>query len=341
MRVNFTPEALDELERARSELGSPGAAIALSIDGSASLQAGLGSLAGHPHAPFYAYSVTKTILATLTVQLAAEGVLGLDEPLRTWLPELPIHSPVTLRQALNHTGGLPDYGGLAAYHEAVRRQPETAWTTQRFLELVTESALWFPPGQGWAYSNLGYLLVKQILTAATGATPEALLAERIAVPLGLTATHFVTRRAEAAGLTPGYQSSPTGRDNIIERYDPGWVAHGVVRTTAADLTRLMGGLTGGRLVPEAWYHQMTAVVPVPGEVPAALEPGYGLGLMAQTLPLGRVVGHNGGGPGYSVACWSLGGTDRRLVGACMVDRDLPNAAQALLFRLFETVVAAG
>jgi len=85
------------------------------------------------------------------------GLLALDVPVRAWLPEVDIPESVTLTHVLRHTSGLGDYGRLASYHRAVRRQPERPWTRQQFLDAVLPNGLLFEPGQGWAYSNVGYM----------------------------------------------------------------------------------------------------------------------------------------------------------------------------------------
>ncbi|MNX02220.1 Penicillin-binding protein 4* [compost metagenome] len=325
------------LEHALGETGALGATLALLVDGEAMVRVGLGALAAQPDATFYAYSVTKTVLATLALQLAEAGRLELDSPIRTWLPALPVRTPMTLRQVLNHTAGLPDYGGMPSYRQAVQSTPETAWEPSRFMELLSDATLLFPPGQGWSYSNLGYMLIRRIIETASALTPDESLASRIAAPLGLTETRFVSSRAEARDLTPGFEGG-SGREYLISRYDPGWVAHGVVRSTALELARFMDGVATGRLLGEFWLGQMLSAVPVPGEFAPGRDPAYGLGVMVETMSSGRPFGHNGEGPGYSVASWSLTAAGHRIAGACMVNQSIPNSAQTLLFKAFDAIL---
>lgn len=327
------------LDASLGETGAPGATLALRVDGEARFMAGIGTLEAQPEASFYAYSVTKSIVATLALQLAEAGRLDLEAPIRTWLPDLPVRVPMTLRQLLNHTSGMPDYGGMPSYQEAVRRTPETAWEPRRFMELLSDATPLFAPGQGWSYSNLGYMLINRIVEVVSGLTPAESLASRIAAPLGLRETRFVSSRADAHDLTPGFEGGPV-RENLIARYDPGWVSHGVVRSTAMELAMLMEGLASGRLLGDVWLGQMLKAVPVPGAFAPGREPAYGLGLMVETAPFGRAFGHNGEGPGYSVACWSVTAAGHRLVGACMVNQGIPNAAQTLLFKVFDAVLKA-
>src|SRR5438874_1429727 len=81
---------------------------------------------------FLAYSITKTFTATLVLLLREEGRLSLDDGLSRWFPRIPQADRITLRQLLNHTAGVPDYGALRSYHEAVRSSPSTPWSFERF-----------------------------------------------------------------------------------------------------------------------------------------------------------------------------------------------------------------
>jgi CubicO group peptidase (beta-lactamase class C family) len=103
------------------------------------------------------WSLAKTTLAAGALALVAEGRLALDASLRD--------RPFSLRQLLQHTSGLPDYGGLVAYHEAVARNDEP-WVDGELLRRVGAERLLFAPGAGWAYSNVGYLFVRQIIERA-------------------------------------------------------------------------------------------------------------------------------------------------------------------------------
>src|SRR5207302_3303179 len=90
----------------------------------------------------------------------------------------------TLRQLLQHTAGLPDYGGLPAYHEAVARRAEP-WSADDLLRRVSAGTPLFSPGQGWAYSNVGYLFVRRLIEEATGEEMDAALRRLVFGPPGV------------------------------------------------------------------------------------------------------------------------------------------------------------
>src|SRR5690606_23315794 len=86
-----------------AESGVPGATVAAVVDGQPVLKAAFGSadLGGtsplDPDARFYIYSITKTLTAIATLQLAEQGRLNLDVPVQAYLPDLALVEPVTVR----------------------------------------------------------------------------------------------------------------------------------------------------------------------------------------------------------------------------------------------------
>jgi D-alanyl-D-alanine carboxypeptidase len=307
--------ALDALLRER--VGSRGAASLALRSGRETWSGAVGLPSPAPEPPrFLAYSITKTFLALLALQLRAEGRLALEDPLGRWFPDLPHAKTITLRQLLTHTAGLRDYGALPAYVEAVQKRPGAPWSFETFAAHTLEQGLLSPPGERFAYSNPGYALVKAIVERERGAPLREAIAARIAVPLGLRATAVVETPADLADLVP----APTrfGRDagapvDARLHYHPGWVWHGVVASSAEEICALYAALFGGRLVPEAALREMTDLVRVDLPWPHG-EPGYGLGLMGSR---GRArFGHNGGGPGYTAAAWCAPEAPEGPLAAC-------------------------
>ncbi len=302
---------------------------------------------------FLAYSITKTFTAALMLKLCEEGRLRLDDRLVRWFPRIPHADRIILRQLLNHTGGIPDYGGIRAYHEGVKSAPATPWRFQRFAAETFDKGLWFEPGQGWAYSNPGYMLLKRVAEEVTGTSFSALILERIARPLGLQRTFVAESINDLAGLAPGTSSalSPDGSPREVRKhYHPGWVAHGVVASTAAELVSFLDGLFRGELLSRHSLAQMADLVPVPTDPEASSEqdvpsrrgkPSYGLGLMGDPgSPWGLVVGHNGGGPCYSASAFhafDLSGASVCAMGA--IEEGF--SAEDLVFDVLDRLAASG
>lgn len=322
----------DTVQQVLRDAATPGAAVALVANGQALLEAGVGArdLARttplDADAQFYVFSVTKSLLATAALQLVEQGHIALDASVQSYLPALPLATPVTVRQLLRHTGGVPDYSELRAYFEAVKAHPAEPWTPAEFLERTLPRGLKFAPGQGWGYSNIGFLMVRLLLERVTNSPLREVLREGIFAPLGLQRTFVAESLADARTLTPGYSaffSHDGALADVAPVYHPGWVSHGVVISTAPELARIVEALFAGRLVHPDLIETMLDPVLVPGEHPLFGQPAYGLGLMLDPRsPYGPVAGHGGGGPGYSAAALHfphVGG--QRLVSVALTNRD--------------------
>ena len=94
---------------------------------------------GAASAVFPWWSFTKTVMAICALRLVEAGQLELDAPRP--------NKPYTLRQLLQHRAGVPNYGALNAYHEAVARN-DAPWPRERLLKAVGADRLDFKPGEG-------------------------------------------------------------------------------------------------------------------------------------------------------------------------------------------------
>ena len=277
---------------------------------------------------FLAYSITKTFIAALVLRLCEEGRMRLEDPLARWFPGIARAEHITVRRLLNHTAGIPDYGGILSYHENVRSCPSTPWSFEQFAAETFDKGLWFEPGQGWAYSNPGYMLVRRIAEDVTGASFRDLISERIAGPLGLRRTFVPESVDDLASLAPG-MSRALSADRVPhdtrQCYHPGWVSHGVVASTSSEIARFFDGLFRAELLSQNSLGQMTEWVAVPSVEPDRHRgrPCYGLGLMGDPeSPWGLVAGHNGSGPGYGASAFhavGLGGASVCVMGAIEED----------------------
>ena len=262
-----------------------------------------------PEEPAYlAYSITKTFTAALLLQLRDEGRLTLGDRLARWFPRVPGADRISLRQLLNHTGGIPDNGGLASYHEAVRASPASPWSFERFAAETFEKGLGFEPGSAWAYSNPGYMLLRRIAEVIAETSFALMIRDRIARPLGLHRTFVAESPDDLAQLAPAMSRAlaPAGAPrDVREHYHPGWVSHGVVGSTPSDIARFFEALFGGALLAPPSRQDMTTLVPIGLAAESAArwrKPGYGLGIMGDSeSDFGRLWGHNGGGPGYTAS----------------------------------------
>src|SRR6266566_603831 len=292
---------------------------------------------------YLAYSITKTFIAALVLLLRDERRVSLDDRLARWFPALAGAERISLRQLLNHTAGVPDYGGVRAYHDDVRASPSTPWSFERFVAETLEKGLSFEPGGGWAYSNPGYMFLKRITEQVADSSFATLVLERIARPLGLGRTFVPESVGDLATLAPA--SSRSLADDAVPRdvrdsYHPGWVSHGVVASTPTEIACFFDALFRGRLISSVSLQELTTLVPVSAaRVESAHwgRPGYGLGIMGDAVSRwGRLWGHNGGGPGYTTSAFhapDLGGVS--VCAMCALEEK--STAEQLVFAVLDAL----
>jgi CubicO group peptidase (beta-lactamase class C family) len=198
-----------------------------------------------------------------------------------------------LRQLLQHTSGLGDYGELAEYHAAVARGDDP-WSVAELLRRVRADDLRYAPGSDWRYSNIGYLVARGLIETTAGAPLDAVLQRAVLAPLGLSHVRLAREPADLAAVSMGAAAG----------YHPGWVYHGLLVGPLHEAALLLDRLMGGTLLSPGLLRDMLAARPLGGAVPGRpwREPGYGLGVMLEAGS-GEPVGHTGGGPGSTIAVY--------------------------------------
>ncbi|MFF1479936.1 serine hydrolase domain-containing protein [Streptomyces sp. NPDC058301] len=265
------------LARLVTGTGAPAAAL-LTDDGHGSRFGTAGSGLGRDDR-FRAGSVTKSFVATVVLQLAAEGRLRLDDTVEQHLPGL-IRGHgndgrhLTLRSLLSHTSGLFPY--TADSTVPVPLTPSQA----------VRIALAHSPGPlgTYAYSNTNYVVLGMVVQQVTGHTYAAEAERRIITPLRLTGTSFPGARTTLP--SPHSRAySPDGRD--VTDLDPRQAgAAGELISTLTDLSRFYAALLGGDLLPAPQQRELLDT--------AATHGVYGLGVYPRRLSCGLTVwGHNG------------------------------------------------
>jgi len=233
------------------------------------------------------WSFTKTGLAIATLRLAEDSLIDLDD-------KLPGEA-FSVRQLLRHEAGLPDYGGIARYHSdvAAGKRP---WPVDRLLDAVNVRRLRYEPGAGWTYSNIGYLMVAQMIERATGLKLASALRSLVFEPAGLESARLAIKPSDLADVQ---MADATG-------YHPGWVYHGLVVGTVKDAARLLWELAYGELLKPVSLAAMKERRPLPecrSEVHP--DPAYVLGIMlTANEPDAHPLGHGGAGPGSKIAVYA-------------------------------------
>jgi len=317
---SVTSPSLRQLAKGLNAAGSPGAVVL--VRDSKGVRAGAAGYANLrtkermrvDHA-FRVGSITKTFVATVVLQLAAEGTLGLDDALERWLPGLvPNAQAITLRQLLNHTSGIYNYTDDEALNSSLIRNPRRVVTPVELVSFATKHGPVFDPGTSWSYSNTGYILLGLVIEKATATSLEQELRERIFQPLALTRTSFPAAPTLPRPFAHGYLPvslvpTPNGKAVDVTVWSPSWTwAAGALVSTASDLARFYGALVRGELLPAEQFRAMKMAVPIPNG-PSQ----YGLGLASEPSNCGTVLGHTGGVPGYTSIAYSSENGGRQTV----------------------------
>jgi CubicO group peptidase (beta-lactamase class C family) len=239
-------------------------------------------------------SITKQFSSAVLLQLAAEGKVGLDDPLSKYLPTYPNASAITVRELLNHTSGIQSYTSIPGW--MVEANTNRAYTTQQMIAEFANLPAPSKPGEAWSYNNSGYVLVGAVIEAVTKRPWYEQVNRRIAVPLGLRSLRYGVDEPTIALMAKGYtegDDKAVALANKIHMSVP--AAAGALVANAADVTRWGYALHHGKVVPLPFYKQMIA----PTKLPNGTVAPYGFGLETGTLRGIATIGHSGGIFGFA------------------------------------------
>jgi D-alanyl-D-alanine carboxypeptidase len=264
-------------------------------------------------------SVTKIFVATLVLQLVADGLLELDAD------AAPFVEDITVRQLLNHTSGLDDFvGDPIAFFEPYRRDPAHRWKLgpEDELGLVLEKPRLFPPGEGWAYHGSNYIVLGLLVERATGMPLPDALKQRVFGPLGLERTALVDGPLggdRARGYLPANNPILPGEDGPVDvtAIDvPFHRAGGGIVSTPGDIATTLRALLRGDVLPERLRAQMLDAVH--SDWPETDRYGLGIGEISALMgrkrsTCGSAWGHIGFSVGYTAFALSSEDGGRQVV----------------------------
>ncbi|GAA2263439.1 serine hydrolase domain-containing protein [Streptomyces amakusaensis] len=253
-------------------------------------------------------SITKTFVATVLLQMEAEGKLDLDDTVEKHLPGVVSGnghdgSKITVRQLLNHTSGVYEYLQVPEYHNKYLigdgflkhrydyRSPQVA------VDAAMSHRPDFAPGTAYAYSNTNYVLAGLIIEKVAGDSYENQVRERIIKPLGLKATTVpgnssLMPKPSSRAYSVLFLDPATAKvhDATLQNASQSW-ADGDMISSAGDLNRFFRALLRGELLPAEQLRAMKTTTAHSDDGTSA----YGLGLGRQTTSCGiELWGHSGG-----------------------------------------------
>ncbi len=317
-----------DVHRAMKKGGIQGLAIAVVGADGRSWTAGFGSAGeGRPltaRTPVMVASVTKLFTAVAVMKLVEEGLVDLDAPIGTYVPEMKGvryagAAEPTVRNLLTHHGGIVSDllkgtlpGGPAGGHKEA---------FMALVPLIAAQAPTEPPRLLAHYSNAGYFLLGALVANVSGRPYVDYVEEQILQPLGMRDSGFLDPRTDDR-LSRGYAGRQVAMPQV-----PGGPEGGLAASAddlARFLTMILGGVSGaGRVIEEATLRQMMSRQ----NAGVALDLDFEMGLAFHIMTLPgypevRVAWHDGGihpfastllvAPDYGVGVAVVSNTDEKV-----------------------------
>jgi D-alanyl-D-alanine carboxypeptidase len=249
-------------------------------------------------------STSKAFNGAVALRLVRKGKLLLNSTIGGVLPELPAAwSGVTLRQLLQHTGGVPSYTENADFQAYLSAHLKDYISPEQAISFVTDEPLEFTPGTRFHYSNTDNLVIALMTQRVTGRSYAELLRSLVSKPLGLKRTSLPTDFLLPQPFVHGYAYAGPGMplEDVSEELGVSWVgASGAIVSTLRDMNRFIRAWGAGSFLTPKLRRAQTRFIPgAAGDPPGPGTNSGGLTLYRYRLPCGVVFGHTGYFPGYT------------------------------------------
>lgn len=336
--VSAQPDPVQAVLGAAGDVSAPGCALGIFRNGKLSRFASSGAAdvaAGRPmnaDTQFYAASVSKQFTTLAAMQLVEKGKLGLDDDIRTYLPELPDYGrKVSVQMLMNHTAGIRDSLELLAF--AGHADVAAASRKEALALTLAQTATKFEPGTRYDYSNGGYLLLSEIIERLSGEPFAAYVNRAVLKPMGMSRSFVMEgARSKDANIARGYATTD-GKMALADSY-PLFGGSGGLITTINDLAKYDRDIDSGHKV---WTPAIRKLMLEPGHLNDG-SPVRPAERSYQAYASGVIVGpdwfwHTGGARGFKTIYARL--PDKRVGMGLLCNNGDINPAQHL-----NTVVAA-
>jgi CubicO group peptidase (beta-lactamase class C family) len=276
----------------------PGAAVIVVKDGQTVFRKGYGMAnleLGVPVEPdmiFRIGSVTKQFTAVAVLMLAEQGKLSLTDEITKFLPDYPTQGhKITVEHLLTHTSGVKSYTELPEFGQQMRKD----LSLKELIDTFKDKPMDFAPGEGWHYSNSGFVLLGAVIEKASGQTYADFVEKNIFAPLGMTHSFYdktqrvIPRRVAGYGKTnDGYANAAYLSMNLPH-------AAGSLISSVDDLALWDAALYTEKLVKQESLRRAWT----PFKLNNGKSTGYGYGWGISMLEGQRMIAHNGGINGFS------------------------------------------
>jgi len=252
-----------------------------------------------PDTIFSVQSMSKTFTATGVMVAVQDGLIDLDSPITTYIPDFTVKSrfeknpqeKITLRHLLGHKAGFT--------HEAPignNSYPDFP-SFEAHIQSISDSWLRYPVGQRYCYSNLGFDLAGYILQIVSGRPFAQYMKEKVLEPIGMKNSSFdweAIRNNEnrAIGHAKGFSNVPLEFAMI-----PAGALYSSINDMAKFIQfKLNDGVVGNKKILEKKYLEEMYSIPFP--VKGQIE-GYALGIDKNKKYGSYYLAHSGGGMGFT------------------------------------------
>ena len=257
------------VRRLKDEYHLQGVLVKVTVDGKEVVTDAVGqSMADVPVTPdmrFRNGAAAISYVANLFLQLVDAKVVGYDDKVSKYLPDVPHADEVTLGQLATMTSGYRDYVfDSPEFQQAQQLDPFRTWTPQELIAFAAPKPLWYPPGTGWNYAHTNYVILGLALEKATGRPMVELMREKVLGPFGMPNTvdpqspaipepalhAFTSERKDILGIP---DATPFTEEATY--WNPSWtITHGAIQvSTIDDMTRGAAAVGSGQgLTPESY-----------------------------------------------------------------------------------------
>jgi CubicO group peptidase (beta-lactamase class C family) len=247
------------------------------------------NLPNTPQTKFRLGSITKQFTAMAILILQAQDKLNVQDPVCRYIPECPsTWQDITVHHLLTHTSGIPNFTDFREYGSTKATPSPPEQTLARFRDKPLD----FQPGEGWSYSNSGYIVLGYLIEQVSGQSYEAFLREHIFEPLQMKNSGYDHNDGSLAIGYTGFYGLWRKAD-YIDMTVPH--AAGALYSTVEDLYRWDQALYTEQLVSQELLDLMFtphAETPLAGL-------GYGYGWMVGEMNERQAVAHGGGIEGFA------------------------------------------
>ncbi|WP_074848581.1 serine hydrolase domain-containing protein [Gordonia westfalica] len=266
-------------------------------------------------------SLTKTMTATILLQLVQDARVSLDDPIGKYVPDAP-NGNATVRQVADMTSGIPSYTLSDAFTQRFFADPGYDWPPTELVDAAKSLPPAFAPGAGWQYSNTNYVLLGLLIERVLRQPIRDVFDERIFRPLGMDDSSWPGGSVEIAdphmnGVTN--QGQPAGKTVDSTNWNPSFAfTAGAVISTLDDLQRWGDALFTGRGVLNPSTQQLRRDSILTSPPPNTATAGYGIGIGNRD----GWWGHDGDFPGFNSSLFHDYDSDTTIIILVNSDDDI-------------------